>query len=142
MSAINGVLMLLSSFKFLKNSSLLFSSTYFETKNLVNNFYNNYFLIKNKEQDLIWYDLIKSYDIIFFDIIDYSNLQKTIDIKKLINSLNGSNKSIIFLVVDITIECLDFDFNYVVNNINDKKIIIFCVNSCLLYTSFFLFLIY
>ena len=38
MSAINGVLMLLSSFKFLKNSSLLFSSTYFETKNLVNNF--------------------------------------------------------------------------------------------------------
>ena len=129
MSAINGVLMLLSSFKFLKNSSLLFSSTYFETKNLVNNFYNNYFLIKNKEQDLIWYDLIKSYDIIFFDIIDCSNLQKTIDIKKLINSLNGSNKSIIFLVVDITIECLDFDFNYVVNNINDKKIIIFCVNS-------------
>ena len=64
MSAINGVLMLLSSFKFLKNSSLLFSSTYFDTKNLVNNFYNNYFLIKNKEQDLIWYDLIKSYDII------------------------------------------------------------------------------
>lgn len=136
MSAINGVLMLLSSFKFLKNSSLLFSSTYFETKNLVNNFYNNYFLIKNKEQDLIWYDLIKSYDIIFFDIIDYSNLQKTIDIKKLINSLNGSNKSIIFLVVDITIECLDFDFNYVVNNINDKKIIIFCVNSLIKLKSF------
>lgn len=129
MSAINAVLTTLSSFKFLKKSKFLFSSTYFESKNLVKYFYNTVFNIDFKIINEMWYDIIKNYDIIFFDIIDYSKLKKLINFEKFLSSLNCSNKEIIFLIIDDTIECLDFSISYIVNNIRNKKFVIFSVKS-------------